>query len=51
MRPLVLAVLILLALGCDATQVVDLRVPFCPRSDSAWARADSVPLGCPPVQP
>lgn len=30
--------------ACDGAYRV--IVPYCPISDSAWAHADSVPLGC-----
>lgn len=43
MKRLAVACLILLT-ACDG--VYRVVVPFCPRSDSAWAAADSVPLGC-----
>jgi hypothetical protein len=40
--------LVLVLAGCDltVTGTVDVEVPYCPVSPSAWAAADSVPLGC-----
>jgi hypothetical protein len=35
-----------LALACNATYVVDVRAPYCPVSDSAKAKADSVSSLC-----
>lgn len=43
MRRLALCLLVLLV-GCNAT--ITLSVPYCPQSDSAKAKADSIPLGC-----
>lgn len=43
MKRLALVALLLLA-ACNATFTVS--VPYCPVSDSAKARADSIPLGC-----
>lgn len=47
MRLLALCGLVVLACGCDATYTIRFAdVPHCPVSDSAKAKADSVPVPC-----
>ena len=47
LKLLLVSLVVILALamfGCDA--VFEVRVPYCPASEAAKQRADSIPLGC-----
>lgn len=43
MRALLIVALVAVA-AC--TSVVEVRMPYCPVSDSAWKKADSIPAIC-----